>query len=121
MFCPEPHKNTQKPKGGNLTFEAKRALLQNLAEEQVVTSIHVTPIYVTLINVTPAHVTSTHVTLINVTIIHVTSIHVTPTDVTQTKDLCDAHSLFQELYLWLVARLEAQHRALLDNQMNDQA
>ena len=101
MFCPEPHKNTQKPKGGNLTFEAKRALLQNLAEEQVVTSIHVTPIYVTLINVTPTNVT--------------------PTDVTQTKDLCDAHSLFQELYLWLVARLEAQHRALLDNQMNDLA
>ena len=96
MFCPEPHKNTQKQKGGNLTFEAKQALLQNLAEEQVVTSIHVTPIYVTPTNVTP-------------------------TDVTQTKDLCDAHSLFQELYLWLVARLEAQHRALLDNQMNDLA
>ena len=101
MFCPEPHKNTQKQKGGNLTFEAKRALLQNLAEEQVVTSIHVTPTYVT-----PTHVTPTNVT---------------PTDVTQTKDLCDAHSLFQELYLWLVARLEAQHRALLDNQMNDKA
>ena len=106
MSCPEPHKNTQKQKGGNLTFEAKQALLQNLAEEQVVTSIHVTPIYVTLINVTPTYVTR---------------INVTPTDVTQTKDLCDAHSLFQELYLWLVARLEAQHRALLDNQMNDLA
>ena len=111
MFCPEPHKNTQKQKGGNLTFEAKRALLQNLAEEQVVTSI-----YVTLINVTIIHVTS-----INVTPTHVTPTNVTPTDVTQTKDLCDAHSLFQELYLWLVARLEAQHRALLDNQMNDLA
>ena len=111
MSCPEPHKNTQKQKGGNLTFEAKRALLQNLAEEQVVT-----PIYVTLINFTPAYVT-----LIHVTPTYVTLINVTPTDVTQTKDLCDAHSLFQELYLWLVARLEAQHRALLDNQINDLA
>ena len=89
MFCPEPHKNTQKQKGGNLTFEAKRALLQNLAEEQVVTPIHVTPIYVT-----PIYVTLINVTIIHVTPTHVTPTNVTPTDVTQTKDLCDAHSLF---------------------------
>ena len=83
MFYPEPHKNTQRHKAGKITFEVKQALLHNLDEEQVITPTHVTPI------------------------------HVTPTIAyNKTTDLCNTHSLFQELYLWLVARLEAQHRAL---------